>query len=661
MESKTINYKIDFINPTAKGNPNWAFVPGFRGVDQMCVYTYDYQLKVENKYSGTNPWGLEASINNQGIVIEVKDCCEILQDGFVLSGNGKAHEFINDYVKPGAKVSLDFQNKTITVEINEIKTGLYTLNAKIELLNKRLKKAINYFYLIDEKKCINLLKRIKSIYKKASLENNLEIFQDYLKQAETIYEELYYRSSKVSLIRSSGLWSRPEEKNLEEIINFLEIMSKNNFNTLYVESFYNGGVAGKSKITNTVKEALGDYGIYKDDYLLALISEAHKRNIEVHAWVENFFVGENISFDKNYPDYFRMVNYDGSTVQGPGGYNTEVPENGFIFLDPAHPDTHKYILSIYEEMLTNYDFDGLNIDYIRYPHGNTKLETSNGYSNYAMEEFKKINNIPLDKDVRELVKDSYYMELWTKYRCSKITLLMKEIRELVDKIKPNCLISMAVVPETEMAIKNKMQDWVPWVKNGWIDITLPMAYYYGSHEVAKATDNLVKFNNNNAFSYTGISPSFQGPLNFNADIQIEAVYENNAQGFAIFQLNNLLMMDNSQQKYLYEGILRVKTIQPHSGSKQVLDAYLNEYNLKFPKIIKKSDKQKAIEFYNKLNDIYLLAKNNQYDYHTILQNLKTLINNLNNYFKNDVYDAIKSDLIYLENILTIQNRIFLKK
>ena len=212
-----------------------------------------------------------------------------------------------------------------------------------------------------------------------------------------------------------------------------------------------------------------------------------------------------------------------------------------------------------------------------------------------------------------------------------------------------------------MAIKNKMQDWVPWVKNGWIDITLPMAYYYGSHEVAKATDNLVKFNNNNAFSYTGISPSFQGPLNFNADIQIEAVYENNAQGFAIFQLNNLLMMDNSQQKYLYEGILRVKTIQPHSGSKQVLDAYLNEYNLKFPKIIKKSDKQKAIEFYNKLNDIYLLAKNNQYDYHTILQNLKTLINNLNNYFKNDVYDAIKSDLIYLENILTIQNRINLKK
>ena len=155
MESKTINYKIDFINPTAKDNPNWSFVPGFRGVDQMCVYTYDYQLKVENKYSGTNPWGLEASINNQGIVIEVKDCCEILQDGFVLSGNGKAHEFINDYVKPGAKVSLDFQNKTITVEINEIKTGLYTLNAKIELLSKRLNKAINYFYLIDEKKCIN--------------------------------------------------------------------------------------------------------------------------------------------------------------------------------------------------------------------------------------------------------------------------------------------------------------------------------------------------------------------------------------------------------------------------------------------------------------------------------------------------------------------------
>jgi len=100
-------------------------------------------------------------------------------------------------------------------------------------------------------------------------------------------------------------------------------------------------------------------------------------------------VGEHIRFDKDYPDEFRMVNYDGTTMQGPGDGNSEIMENGFIFLDPANPKVHEYVLSIYEEMLTNYDFDGFHIDYVRYPNGNLDILTSNGYSEYAMEEFKK--------------------------------------------------------------------------------------------------------------------------------------------------------------------------------------------------------------------------------------------------------------------------------
>lgn len=452
MESQFIKYVYDYLNPQKADNPQGNYVPGFRGENQMCIYTDTYSLKTEENKTGTNPWGLEAAVDENGIVIEINDRCQIPNKGFVISGNSKAHQFIAQNIKLGAQVTLDTTNHCIEIEVNKIKTGLYTLEVKLKQLKQRYQTACDYFYLFAQEKVAELLKNAEEIYFNCQTFNDLELFEENYQQFMKLYQKIYYMTTKVSKIRSAGLWSRPNEKTLEEITRFLDTMQKNHFNTLYLESFYNGGVAGKSSITNTVEHAVGDYGMYGDDYLKAVIAEAHKRNIEVHAWVENFFVGEDIKYDKDYPDYFRMVNYDGSTIQGPGGYNTEVPENGFIFLDPAHPETHQYILSIYEEMLSKYDFDGLNIDYIRYPHGNYDLATSNGYSQYAMNEFKKIYHFPQEADVRKLVEDEKNLKLWTEYRCGKITLLMKEIRELVDRVKPNCLISMAVVPETEYAI-----------------------------------------------------------------------------------------------------------------------------------------------------------------------------------------------------------------
>ena len=82
--------------------------------------------------------------------------------------------------------------------------------------------------------------------------------------------------------------------------------------------------------------------------------------------------------------------------------------------------------------------------------------------------------------------------------------------------------------------------WVKWVKNGWIDITLPMAYYFGTSEIEIATKNLVTFNENKAFSYTGISPNYEGVPSIMNAYQIEACIQNQAQGYAIFSLPNIL-------------------------------------------------------------------------------------------------------------------------
>ena len=506
----TLTYKYDFINPTKQDNPNASFVPACRGTDQLIIYDKNNPHKTSNNLSGVNPYGFEAAINNKGEVIELSDRVKLPKNGFILSGHGIAHRFMEKNLLLGSKVVLNTQNKEISITTNKYKCLYVEFKDNKKKAICKYNKALKEGYVINKNKIKKLFLDIKDINKYLSIFNKKEKhlykecvkYNNLINKSKKLFEKLYLECSKSTLVASRNAWHRPNEKSLQEIFAVLDLCKKLNINGLYLESFYNGDIPGISNITDTNEEVKdGYYGpVYKNDYLLAFISEAHKRNIEVHAWVECFFVGEKSNQWKNhYKDSWHMVNYDGSTIQG---NNDEGNEADFIFLDPANPECLNYVLSIYEELLTKYDFDGINVDYIRYPHGNLNLYSSNGYSEYATNEFKSIYN--LQGDVRELVKDKEILKKWIKYRCDKITLLMKETRKLVDRVKPSCFVSTAVCSEIDYAINNKMQNWKVWARKGWLDLTFPMAYYEGCSEVANATKELCDFNKENAFSYTGI-------------------------------------------------------------------------------------------------------------------------------------------------------------
>ena len=60
---KNATYNYDYLNPLKGDNPDWDYIPGFRGADQLNIYTYDYLLKTKDNKTGTNPWGSEAAVN----------------------------------------------------------------------------------------------------------------------------------------------------------------------------------------------------------------------------------------------------------------------------------------------------------------------------------------------------------------------------------------------------------------------------------------------------------------------------------------------------------------------------------------------------------------------------------------------------------------------
>lgn len=640
---KVVKYNYNFINPTKETNPNWSFVPAFRGENQLNIYTRDCESKTSKNGTGVNPWGYEAAVNKNGVVIELSDRVTIPIDGFVVSGNQIASSFIKNNISLGSKITIDIEKKEIFIETNKAKSIYLSLKQRKKEFLKRYKKAINNAYLINEKQISSTKRKTEIIFKEirellnTNKSNNFNKIKALSKKANNLFDKLYLLTSPSFVISSRNAWYRPFEQNLSEIINTLEICKKCNINGLYVETYFNGDIPGISNITDTSKEVKnGYYGeVYKNDYLKALITEAHKRNIEIHAWVECFFVGERSKhWKKWYKDSWHMVNYDGSVVQGNNDHNLE---NDFIWLDPANPECLEYILSIYKELLTKYDFDGINVDYVRYPYGNAEIWSSNGYSQYAINEFFSKNN--LSGDIRELVKDKDINELWVQYRCSKITNLMKSIRKLVKEVKPSCLISTAVCSDLHYAIYNKMQNWKVWARNGWLDLTLPMAYYTGCSEIANATNELVEFNKEKAFSYTGILGLHPGEQIDLVVKQINTLFDNNADGYAIFHLGDILE-SKQLQKILKTSVNKYQSVHPHCDSELLIKVFAKDLNRR--KHLFKYDIQNVIDTIEKIED---------YSISNLIKKFKKLC------LINDSDIQIKKELKRIIHFLKIQNNI----
>jgi uncharacterized lipoprotein YddW (UPF0748 family) len=110
------------------------------------------------------------------------------------------------------------------------------------------------------------------------------------------------------------------------------------------------------------------------DPLAFAIEEAHKRGLELHAWINPFRVNASKSTSTFYsqdhisntrPDL--ILTYD---------------DNGKI-IDPGIPEGREYIASVVEELAQNYAIDGIHFDDYFYAYGGTTNEDAATYEQYG--------------------------------------------------------------------------------------------------------------------------------------------------------------------------------------------------------------------------------------------------------------------------------------
>lgn len=152
----------------------------------------------------------------------------------------------------------------------------------------------------------------------------------------------------------------------------LQRVEMGGFNAVFVDVFVYGHALFESSLAEMYPRI--DRGF---NPLAYLVEEAHRRDIEVHAWFVNgpvAYKGDSPIIDAH-PDW---------AIEGPDGKTT-------TWLNFSRPDVRQYLSDLMWEAVDRYGADGVHFDYTRYP------GTEWGFDAYSVEAFAQAYGFSADE------------------------------------------------------------------------------------------------------------------------------------------------------------------------------------------------------------------------------------------------------------------------
>ena len=193
------------------------------------------------------------------------------------------------------------------------------------------------------------------------------------------------------------------------------------------------------------------------DPLQEMIDEAHAAGIKIHAWFE---YGFSSSYSAN----------GGAIIAAKPSWAARdisgnlVVKNGFDWLNAFNPEVQDYMISLFKEVTTKYNVDGLQGD-DRLP----AVPSTSGYDAYTSNLYftEKGMNPPAN----------YQDAAWVDWRAKKLNAFLKRLRTEVKAIKPSIQLTMSPSPYP-FSLTEYLQDWPTWVDSSWVDAIMPQCYRY---------------------------------------------------------------------------------------------------------------------------------------------------------------------------------------
>jgi uncharacterized lipoprotein YddW (UPF0748 family) len=266
----------------------------------------------------------------------------------------------------------------------------------------------------------------------------------------------------------------------EEATRLVSEARRANINTLFVQVRGHADALYKQSF-----EPPYDDPAYDPDFdaLENIIEVAHGAGLEVYAWLNATPAWRGPAPPRD-PRHVFNVHGPGQTEDA--DWLTRSPHGGThfplgYFLDPGHPAAAAYLAEIYLNIVRHYAVDGIHFDFMRYPETRKHLKRGApvGYNPVSLDRFRRSmgrEDTPAPDDPQ-----------WNAWRRQQVTQLVRRIYIEGKAINPQLKVSAAVIAWDKPPISEKdfdetramqwmFQDWHGWLKEGILDLAVPMNY-----------------------------------------------------------------------------------------------------------------------------------------------------------------------------------------
>ncbi|MEM6261455.1 MAG: family 10 glycosylhydrolase [Bacteroidota bacterium] len=281
---------------------------------------------------------------------------------------------------------------------------------------------------------------------------------------------------------SAGLSVREQK---QEFLKILDRVESLNMNAVVVQVRPCGDALYPSKLVQWSSVLTGTQGKAPSPYydpLDFMIQEAHKRNLEFHAWFNPF----------------RAVSHTRFSSISPNHISKRSPELCFkygnsLYLDPGRPEARNHVVKVISEVARNYDIDGVHLDdyFYPYPIAGESIPDDATYNRYR-------------------TRGASGKEAW---RRDNVDRFVSQLHDSLTQIKTH--LKFGISPTAVWRNKNKdprgsdtrlyhaaydilHADVRKWLQSGWIDYVAPQ-FYFGIDFPHAPYNNLLNWWTNNTY------------------------------------------------------------------------------------------------------------------------------------------------------------------
>jgi uncharacterized lipoprotein YddW (UPF0748 family) len=204
------------------------------------------------------------------------------------------------------------------------------------------------------------------------------------------------------------------------------------------------------------------------DPMAFMVSEAHARNLEFHAWFNPYRgtqpapSGPGADFAKLAPGHPLLKHRDWA-ISYPTGSTAR------LYFDPGNPAARKFVEDAMLEAVRKYDIDGVHFDdfFYPYPEGGQDFPDNASFAKYgkgkSRAQWRRDN---VDTLVREMDQRIKQLKPWVKFGISPFGIWRNKSNDPAGSNSQGLSAYDAIYADTRK-----------WVREGWLDYIVPQLYW----------------------------------------------------------------------------------------------------------------------------------------------------------------------------------------